>query len=75
MPLSNLRVILCLLFGIDLLCNLYLSVILHPLIFFFGENVDAGKELKKLRGEAVTEPAKNQQVTGRKRRLGILGYV
>ncbi|XP_065045524.1 uncharacterized protein LOC135677290 isoform X1 [Musa acuminata AAA Group] len=41
--------------------------------FAFEQLENAGKELKKLRGEAVTEPAKNQQVTGRKRRLGILG--
>ncbi|THU51831.1 hypothetical protein C4D60_Mb06t35190 [Musa balbisiana] len=41
--------------------------------FAFEQLENAGKELKKLRGEVVTEPAKNQQVTGRKRRLGILG--
>ncbi|URE10632.1 hypothetical protein MUK42_04575 [Musa troglodytarum] len=41
--------------------------------FAFEQLENAGKELKKLRGEVATEPTKNQQVTGRKRRPGILG--
>ncbi|URE29075.1 hypothetical protein MUK42_05789 [Musa troglodytarum] len=55
--------------------NSQLDHIDDPEEYFFAfeqlENVD--KELKKLRGEVVTEAAKNQRATGRRRRPGILG--